>query len=270
MKALHWVAIGSAVLGTGLLAREAVRRAGGGSLGPSTDSSASDAPLKLVSVSPGEAALHKAMRPVILAAFKQAVGREPTLAELQYVSAVAWLETRYGTGWPANMAQAHNWGAVQCYTEKESPDTCIPHQDHDSGGTAFKVGFKRYASDQDGAADVVKHIIKHRPRTAAALSESKPSAYRASYAMRREKYYGGICTTAMKTKGVSQQQAAKSFQAPDESEATKACAEDTIGQHANIVMRNAQAVSQTLGEPLALRLGSYADADSWWRSGANA
>lgn len=273
MNHLQWVAVGAGLVGMGLVVRGAVRHAQQEGSGASLALRAPDVPeqpAKPVSVSAGEAALHRSMRPVIVAAFEQATGRKPTLAELQYVSAVAWLETRDGTGWPANMAGAHNWGAVQCDTKKEGPETCIPHKDHDSGGGEFAVGFKRYASDVDGAADVVKHVIRIRPRTAAALAEKNPSAYRASYAMRREHYYGGICATAMKTKGVSQQQAARSFSKPDESEATKACAEDTIGQHANIVMRNAQAIAQTLGEPVALRLGTYADADNWWRNGAAA
>lgn len=265
------MAVGAGVLGAGMVA-VAFRRVASGAVASATGKVATtepDAPTKPVSVSPGEAALHRAMRPVILAAFKQAVGRDPTPAELQYVSAVAWLETNYGTGWPANLREAHNWGAVQCDTKREGPDTCVPHQDHDSGGTAFAVGFRRYASDQDGAADEIRHVIKVRPRTAAALAEKNPSAYRASYAMRREHYYGGICSTAMKN-GVSQADAALSFSKPDQNAGTQACAEDTVGQHARIVIRNAQAIAQTLGEPLALRLGSYADADSWWRSGASA
>lgn len=265
-RVVRIVAGGAALLGAGLLVRGIVSQRGGGSTA-SSPSAATDDSGGPVSVSPQEAALHKAMRPIILDAFRLA-GQTATPAAIQYMSAVAWLETRDGTGWPPNMAQAHNWGAVQCDTKKEGPETCIPHKDHTSGGDEFSVGFRRYPSDVEGAADVVKHIFKHRPRTAAALAEANPSIYRASYAMRREKYYGGICTTPMKDGRTTKQEANDSFAHPDATPGTRACAEDNVGQHARIVLRNAKAVAQTLGEPLALRLGTYADADSWWRGSA--
>lgn len=255
-------ALGAGTVLTGVIvAREVSRR--GGPAAVLEASAPAEPPPAPVAVSPGEAALIKAMRPVIVQAFQQEMGRTPNPAELQYVSAVAWRETRYGTGWPPNMAGAHNWGAVQCDMSKEGPETCIPHEDHTSGGTTFKVGFKRYASDVEGAAHTIKHVLKLRPETAKALAEKNPSAYRADYAMRREKYYGGFCPKANGKYGV--QAATDSFAKPDASEGTKACAEEAIGSAVDTTMRHAQAISQTLGEPLALRRGTYADADAWWR-----
>jgi hypothetical protein len=56
---------------------------------------------------------HKSAREVIIAAFKQKMGREPSLAEAQLAQAVGAIESSYGQGWKGTGKGSNNWGAVQ-------------------------------------------------------------------------------------------------------------------------------------------------------------
>lgn len=218
-------------------------------------------------VSAAELNAHRAARPIIVEAGRLEMGRELTPAELQYAHGVAWRETNYGRGWGPAMAQANNWGAVQCDPSRESEATCVPGQkDHGSGGVEFTTGFRRYATPVDGARHTIAHILKHRPRTASALAETSPKAHRASYAMRREHYYGGFCPHAQGKYGVHAAEA--SFGHPDQDEGTQACEREAETSHAEAVFQTARAVAQALGEPLALRLGTFEDAREWWKGGS--
>lgn len=217
-------------------------------------------------VSAAELAAHRAARPIIEEAGRLEMGRPLTRAELQYIGGVAHRETSYGKGWHGAMASANNWGAVQCDPSKLPESECVPGQkDHGSGNVEFTVGFRRYASPVDGARHTVAHVLKHRPRTASALAEPSPRAHRASFAMRRERYYGGFCTKAKGKYGVATAEA--SFAHPDRDEGTMACEREAETSHADAIFASARAIAQALGEPLALRLGTYDDAREWWMRG---
>jgi hypothetical protein len=195
-------------------------------------------------------------------AFENVMGRKATPSELQYAQAVAWLETNYGNGWKGAMVGSNNWGAVQCALKNVGQPGCLPYQDSQSDGTTYKIGFKSYPSAVAGAEDVVRHVFKNRPRTAAALASTTPSAFRASYAMRREKYYGGFCPNA--TKQFGGEAARASFANPDRDAGTRACMQEAVAAHARLTTSLSQEIAAANTDPAGLDPGSFDDADSWW------
>lgn len=253
------MALGAAGLGIAALAAFA-----GGPKRPDVEPDADALPALVVTSA--ELAAHRAARPIIEEAGRLEMGRALTPAELQYIGGVAHRETSYGRGWHGAMATANNWGAVQCDPSKMPESTCVPGQkDHGSGNVEFTTGFRRYATPVDGARHTVAHVLKYRPRTAAALAETSPKVHRASFAMRRERYYGGFCPKASAAHGV--QAAEASFAHPDRDTGTQACEREAETSHADAIFASARAIAQALGEPLALGLGTYDDARAWWMRG---
>jgi hypothetical protein len=205
---------------------------------------------------------HSNARPIIEAATAATLGRKARAATRQYVQAIGWLESNYGQGWKGAMVGSNNWGAVQC-AAGASP--CIAYQDSFPDGTTYKVSFRSYATPLEGATDLARHVVGIRPRVRQALEERSPSVFRASYAMRREHYYGGFCPVASKQYGGAIAKA--SFGTPDHSDGTRACAEEAITAHAKRVWADVQKIAAESGEAPALELGSYDDADRWWHGG---
>jgi hypothetical protein len=213
---------------------------------------------------PTNAASHRAARPIVAAALKGLLGREPTLAELQYGQAIAWLETNYGRGWKGAMVGSNNWGAVQC--AKGSTQPCISYEDSYADGTKYTVSFRSYASAEEGAADMLRHVFKLRPITAGVLHSGDGTTVRASYAMRRERYYEGFCPKATKQYGAAAVR--PSLATPDKSDATKACAREAIESHGGRADDIISQIAGSLGEPMAMPAGTYDDADAWYRGRA--
>jgi|GEM_PF-3680596 len=206
-------------------------------------------------------ALHREARATMSQAFRNVVGRDPSVSELQYLQAVAWLETNYGRGWKGAMVGSNNWGAVQCGAVGGSAG-CIQYEDSYPDGTKYKVSFRSYPSALAGAEDVVRHVIKLRPRTGDALSSQSPTAFRASYAMRREKYYGGFCPAATKQFGAEPARA--SFAKPDRDDGTRTCMQEAVNAHADLTFSLAKSIAAANGDPVVLPRGSFDDADRWW------
>lgn len=207
---------------------------------------------------------HIAARAVLMGAFAKR-RQAPRRQALQYVQAVTHLETVYGLGWKGAMVGSRNWGAVQC--AKSSDADCIAYQDSNPDGSKYTVSFRRYPTDVDGAADAVRHVVELRPRVASELRRSGPSVMRTSYAMRRERYFGGFCPQATAKYGAAVARA--SFADPDRDEGTRACAREAIEAHAKAIYARAQEIAQANNEPLTLELGSYEDADRWWHNGGD-
>ncbi len=188
---------------------------------------------------------HRAARQTCIDAFTKEMGREPTTAELQYLQAVAFLETTYGNGWKGEMVGSNNWGAVHCTPKQEKDDTffgllrgntgvniggtrisagrCISYTDTHSDGSKYSQTFRSYATPEDGARDVVKNIFKQRGVSKALESGS---IYDASLEMRRGHYYSGWCPEATKKYGAKV--ARESEQTPDKNEGTLACEREAL------------------------------------------
>lgn len=117
---------------------------------------------------PGVNTLAGRMRDVYFTAFQRVHGRAPTNAELEAVMAVGRHETIFGTakfrgGLGPGM---FNHGAVQCCkpTDGNCPAGSFLSQDTtpspNGGDVVYSVCFKRYASDVDGAADLIRIVGK--------------------------------------------------------------------------------------------------------------
>ena len=91
-----------------------------------------------------------------------------------------------------------NWGAVHCPTQTTPcAPGCVEHVDHYADQREYRVCFKAYGNDEEGAADFLRHLVKLRPLTRAALARGL-STRDVAAAMRRENYYGGFCREAAK------------------------------------------------------------------------
>jgi hypothetical protein len=159
----------------------------------------------------------------------------PSLQELQAAGAIAILESGYGRWWKSPCNTARNWGAVQCSklpTDGVCPcegclyEDSIPQSDGSS--KKYAVCFRAYASDEEGAADLIKHITSHRPKTREALKTG--DAEKISAAMYDERYYGGFGATR----------------------------EQRIEGHVKALTTRAKEISKGLGEPLVVVRGGSA------------
>ena len=227
-------------------------------------------------------------RQIMLEAFREKMGREPTIEEIQYLQAVAFGETGYGAwGGKPEMAGSNNWGAEHCSMAQQKDPTlqsglnalgsiagffgtvnignnCIPSSDSSSNGKGFNVSFKKFNTPKDGAASMIGRIMKGSPNAAAAVSGGFPIMHM-SYGMRRDSYYGGFCRDATKKYG-AQVGTAANIKDPDRNEGFQACAEEATIGHAKDIKRFINDIAFANGDPSALSLGSFADADAWYRT----
>ncbi len=217
---------------------------------------------------------HRAARQTCIDAFTKEMGREPTTAELQYLQAVAFLETTYGNGWKGEMVGSNNWGAVHCTPKQEKDDTffgllrgntgvniggtrisagrCISYTDTHSDGSKYSQTFRSYATPEDGARDVVKNIFKQRGVSKALESGS---IYDASLEMRRGHYYSGWCPEATKKYGAKV--ARESEQTPDKNEGTLACEREAVTTHAEKVQGVINDIAVSNGDTSKPPLGTF-------------
>ena len=190
-------------------------------------------------------------------------GRAPSEGELLYSLVVARLESSFGRGWKGAMADSNNWGAVQCGQAAIAQGAqCISWQDTHPDGRKYDVGFRKYASPVEGAADVVRNLTKQRPSVWAVMRAKGPLADFAR-AMRVERYYGGFCPEATKAGG-------KFSYGKPKSPAEEACHEEAIRGYVRGTQKSLVEIASALGmtpppvEGLALTVSSSSAAGSWW------
>lgn len=221
-------------------------------------------------VDPQVAARHVWARPILRAAFNAKIGREPTLAELQYLHGVAFHETRYGrANFIGDIKNEKNWGAVQCLPSDPAEACTAQTEDSKASGKHYPARFKVYKSDELGAQGTVSNVVgKSRPLTAAVLASAHPTVFGASLAMRREHYYEGFCPHAKAQFGADAVD--ESFKSPDKNQATQACEREAVEGHAAAALWPIiQDVASSLGEGIAIPLGTFDDAQRAYRQ-ANA
>lgn len=207
-------------------------------------------------------AAHIGARPIIEQAFKEVMGRPATPYEAQYAQAVGFAESSYGKGWQDPMKACFNWGAVQCPANNQTGPGCVPYGDSHSSGEKYAVSFRCYGSDLEGAKDLIKHVFKHRPATATIIAAKDGTTFRASYAMRREAYYGGFCPKATAAYGAAAAKA--SFGHPDRDAGTRACMAEAVGLHAKRVHGLMREIAFATGDKYVFPLGTFDDADKWY------
>jgi hypothetical protein len=93
---------------------------------------------------------------------RDALGRDPTVLERQFVQAVALLESGYGDGWKDEGIGSNNMGAVQ--TRETDPAKSFSYTDThpqpDGTSKRYAARFKKYSSPVDGMADVARILYR--------------------------------------------------------------------------------------------------------------
>lgn len=196
---------------------------------------------------------HAWARPILARAYHAVFGREATRAELQFLAAWSWVESRYGRA--GGLKGSHNWGSVLC-GPADPAERCFAFEDRFSDGTIIHVRARKYADDDEGAADLVRQAMVVRPRSGAAIREGV-AVYRPAVALRRERYYGGTCpiTTAhLRAVGKTSEEIRRS---PD-------CAREATTGRALAVWQAIEEIARDNKEPVAWQLGSYEDGVAWY------
>jgi peptidoglycan hydrolase-like protein with peptidoglycan-binding domain len=143
---------------------------------------------------------HRDFRAVVTEGFRRVFGREPKRPEIQFVHAVAELETSCGDGWldPAH-DRANNYGAIQAGGSWTGPT--FGHKDSspkDDGTSKLYDGkFRVYSSPVAGAEDLVKVVYRNKGREHAVLPYAqKGDAKGVSRGLYTTVYYEGFGRTA--------------------------------------------------------------------------
>lgn len=186
---------------------------------------------------------HKWARGVLERA-AQARGLTPSRAELQGWAAVALVETQYGAGWKPPMVGSNNWGAVQAVKGQPSRQWQDQHPD----GTVYQQAFREYATPEEGAADLIRHLTTLRPMTWAAMRSG--DWWRTADAMRRETYFGGWCPKAAAKYGGAAVRVMPKGDPSTWSDATRACHEEAFPVYGAKMRAYARQVAEALDEPV--------------------
>jgi hypothetical protein len=211
------------------------------------------------------AALHRWARDYIIRALRAVLGREPTMAEIQYTQAVGWLEGNYGKAKPGGSDAINNWGGVHCPTGMPIGEgNCRRGKDKYSNGKVFRVGFLSYNDPYDGCLDMVKNI---NARGSYGVLGETGTVMATSLVMRRGSYYGSYCPKAVAQYGSTSQTGYLSLVAPYLSEATRACDQEAIELHAGKVydlIVNEIGPANKDGE--GIKLGDFESTDQWFQN----
>lgn len=124
---------------------------------------------------------HQTARTAIAAGFQLKLpAANPLLRELQFAQAIGYHETRYGQAWLGNGKGSKNWGAVQC----RGLPPCDPTQCFEAGDsnpnddgtqTPYRACFRKYATDTEGAAGLIKELYASRPAVRASIKKADPA-----------------------------------------------------------------------------------------------
>lgn len=129
-------------------------------------------------------ATHQQARQWAIDGFSEAFGRSPSLREVQFVQAVALLESTYGAGWKNDGVGSNNMGAVQAGLPPCDANEFLysdSHPQSDGSSKRYEVCFKRYASPQAGMADVARILYKQMKIRPTSIHDVSQQMYEAHY-----------------------------------------------------------------------------------------
>lgn len=106
---------------------------------------------------------------VVSKAFGLVHQRSPSLQEGLFIAALCGLESDFGRAYGA----AKNWGSVHAGKPPCGPGSIL-WQDSDGKGNKYPICMKAYASDEEGAADVVRQLTTRRPAVWKAIQDRRP------------------------------------------------------------------------------------------------
>lgn len=130
---------------------------------------------------------------VIDRAWQQVHGRAPTAPERLFAAAMARGESHYGKGYGA----AKNWGSIHAKGAPPCGPGSIPWTDTNAKGEPYPVCMRSYATDEDGAADLIRQITTRRPATWTKIQQARPLPEIAEV-LRAERYYEAPAATYAK------------------------------------------------------------------------
>lgn len=137
-------------------------------------------------------ASHKDARGWAIAGTEAALGREPTLAEVQFVQAVALGESGYGAGWKDDGAGSWNMGAVQAGKPPCDPATSFlytdSHPQPDGSSVKYEWCYRKYPTPEAGM-QAVANILYNQ------MSIDPSSIEAVSTQMYDKHYYEGFGAT---------------------------------------------------------------------------
>lgn len=122
-------------------------------------------------------ASHADARAWAIAGTEEALGRQPTLLEVQFVQAVALLESGYGAGWKNDGVGSWNMGAVQAGKPPCNPETSFlytdSHPNPDGSSTKYEWCYRKYPSPEAGmqaVANILYNQMSVKPTSIEAVS----------------------------------------------------------------------------------------------------
>ena len=140
---------------------------------------------------------HSEARTLFTDAYRTKYAVTPDRRIVQPLQGVAWLETRYASGWGKAGAGSWNFGAIQSGRTPCDPSRSFEYTDTspkpDGTSTPYRICFRKYASALDGAADLVRVMYQKRPIVLAAAESG--DLYAVSTALYDTVYYQGFGKT---------------------------------------------------------------------------
>lgn len=126
--------------------------------------------------------LQQDMRLVLREAFRQVIGREPCVSEVQCLQAISELESHHGRGWKPPGNGSYNLGAIQAHGSWhgdtfEYTDTA-PQTDGSS--RPYRQKFRKYPSLVEGAKDLVRLVFVTNGRASVLKAASEGNTLRFS------------------------------------------------------------------------------------------
>lgn len=135
---------------------------------------------------------HLWAKAVSTVAFRNVMGRQPSLCEQQMLQGVAWAESNYGNGWKGQGAGSYNMGAIQAGKPPCDADEFLYTDTHPTASgdnVPYEICFRKYPSPLAGFEHLVKILYVNRPTVLAAAEACSIAGV--SKAMYETTYYEG-------------------------------------------------------------------------------
>lgn len=112
------------------------------------------------------------------------------------LGAIAFIETQYGQGWKGSGKGSHNWGAIQAGSswKGETFEYVDTHPLPDGTSQTYRVAFRKYPNDADGAKDLIRVAYVNRPSVLEAAERG--DVYEVSKHLYLTHYYEGFGKTS--------------------------------------------------------------------------
>lgn len=121
----------------------------------------------------------------------------PLLSEIQAVQGISLIESTHGKGWKGAGVGSFNMGAIQGGRPPCNPASSFvytdTHPNADGSSTPYSICFRKYATAQAGAEDLIRVAYDRRPKVLAAASRG--DFYGVSAELHASGYYEGFGST---------------------------------------------------------------------------